>query len=158
MAEKTKLTKAGLKKLQDELETLVQETREQVKHQLAEARAQGDLSENADYDAARARQAEVEGRIKEIEDILCNYELIDESSKNASKVGLGSTVTVKYLDLDQEKTFMIVGSVETDPLHGKISNASPLGAALMNKTLGDVLDVKGPTKSYKVEIVKIEIK
>ena len=158
MAEKTKLTKAGLKKLQDELETLVQETREQVKHQLAEARAQGDLSENADYDAARARQAEVEGRIKEIEDILGNYELIDESSKNASKVGLGSTVTVKYLDLNQEKTFMIVGSVETDPLHGKISNASPLGAALMNKTLGDVLDVKGPTKSYKVEIVKIEIK
>ena len=158
MAEKTKLTKAGLKKLQDELETLVQETREQVKHQLAEARAQGDLSENADYDAARARQAEVEGRIKEIEDILGNYELIDETSKNASKVGLGSTVTVKYLDLNQEKTFMIVGSVETDPLHGKISNASPLGAALMNKTLGDVLDVKGPTKSYKVEIVKIEIK
>lgn len=158
MAEKTKLTKAGLKKLQDELETLVQETREQVKHQLAEARAQGDLSENADYDAARARQAEVEGRIKEIEDILGNYELIDESSKNASKVGLGSTVTVKYLDLNQEKTFMIVGSVETDPLHGKISNASPLGAALMNKTLGDVLDVKGPTKSYKVEITKIEIK
>ena len=158
MAEKTKLTKAGLKKLQDELDTLVQVTREQVKHQLAEARAQGDLSENADYDAARARQTEVEGRIKEIEDILGNYELIDESSKNASKVGLGSTVTVKYLDLDQEKTFMIVGSVETDPLHGKISNASPLGAALMNKTLGDVLDVKGPTKSYKVEIVKIEIK
>ena len=158
MAEKTKLTKAGLKKLQDELNTLVQDTREQVKHQLAEARAQGDLSENADYDAARARQAEVEGRIKEIEDILGNYELIDESSKNASKVGLGSTVTVKYLDLNQEKTFMIVGSVETDPLHGKISNASPLGAALMNKTLGDVLDVKGPTKSYKVEIVKIEIK
>ena len=158
MAEKTKLTKAGLKKLQDELETLVQETREQVKHQLAEARAQGDLSENADYDAARAKQAEVEGRIKEIEDILGNYELIDESSKNASKVGLGSTVTVKYLDLNQEKTFMIVGSVETDPLHGKISNASPLGAALMNKTLGDVLDVKGPTKSYKVEIIKIEIK
>ena len=158
MAEKTKLTKAGLKKLQDELNTLVQDTREQVKHQLAEARAQGDLSENADYDAARARQAEVEGRIKEIEDILGNYELIDETSKNASKVGLGSTVTVKYLDLNQEKTFMIVGSVETDPLHGKISNASPLGAALMNKTLGDVLDVKGPTKSYKVEIVKIEIK
>ena len=158
MAEKTKLTKAGLKKLQDELNTLVQDTREQVKHQLAEARAQGDLSENADYDAARAKQAEVEGRIKEIEDILGNYELIDESSKNASKVGLGSTVTVKYLDLNQEKTFMIVGSVETDPLHGKISNASPLGAALMNKTLGDVLDVKGPTKSYKVEIVKIEIK
>ena len=158
MAEKTKLTKAGLKKLQDELNTLVQDTREQVKHQLAEARAQGDLSENADYDAARAKQAEVEGRIKEIEDILGNYELIDESSKNASKVGLGSTVTVKYLDLNQEKTFMIVGSVETDPLHGKISNASPLGAALMNKTLGDVLDVKGPTKSYKVEIIKIEIK
>ena len=157
MAEKTKLTKAGLKKLQDELSTLVHETREQVKVQLAEARAQGDLSENADYDAARAKQAEVEGRIKEIEDILANYDLIEENNKNSSKVGLGSTITVKYLDLNKEDTYMIVGSVEADALHNKISNESPLGSALIGKSVGDVVEVKA-AKIFKVEIIKIEIK
>ena len=158
MAEKTKLTKAGLNKLQDELSTLVHVTREQVKQQLAEARAQGDLSENADYDAARGKQAEVEGRIKEIEDILANYDLIEENSKNSNKVGLGSTVTVRYVDLDKESTYMIVGSVEADALNNKISNESPLGAALIGNVVGKEVEVKVNNKIFKVLITKIEIK
>ena len=158
MAEKTKLTKAGLNKLQDELSTLVHVTREQVKQQLAEARAQGDLSENADYDAARGKQAEVEGRIKEIEDILANYDLIEENSKNSNKVGLGSTVTVRYVDLDKERTYMIVGSVEADALNNKISNESPLGAALIGNVVGKEVEVKVNNKIFKVLITKIEIK
>ena len=158
MAEKTKLTKAGLNKLQDELSTLVHVTREQVKQQLAEARAQGDLSENADYDAARGKQAEVEGRIKEIEDILANYDLIEENSKNSTKVGLGSTVTVRYVDLDKESTYMIVGSVEADALNNKISNESPLGAALIGNVVGKEVEVKVNNKIFKVLITKIEIK
>lgn len=155
MAEKTKLTKAGKAKLEEELRWLIEEEREKVKTQLAEARAQGDLSENADYDAARNRQAEVEGRIKEIENILANAEIIDEGSKRkTNKVSLGSTVTIKNLATNKEETFMIVGTVESDPFNGKISNACPLGEALIGAALGDIIDVKGK-KTYQVEVLKI---
>jgi len=157
MSDKTKLTKAGLKKLQDELRELIDVTREEVKKQLAEARAQGDLSENADYDAARNKQAEVEARIKQIEDILNNYELIEESGKNKNKVSLGSTVTLEFLDKGEEKTYQIVGTVEADPFNGKISNACPLGEAIVGKSVGDVVEVKS-IKSYSVKIVKFENK
>ena len=157
MADKQKLTKAGYKKLQDELKYLVGEAREEVKRQLAEARAQGDLSENADYDAARGKQAEVEGRIKEIENILANAEIIEEGKTSTKKVGLGSTVTIKFVDNGKEVSYMIVGTVESDPVNGKISNSCPLGEALVGKTVGDVVEVKA-IKTYKVEIVKIEIK
>ena len=157
MVDKIKLTKAGKEELEKELRYLIDEAREEVKRQLAEARAQGDLSENADYDAARNRQAEVEGRIKEIEDILSNSELIaDEKTqkKKGDKVALGSTVTIRFLENGKEDKFMIVGTVESDPFSNKISNASPLGEALIGKAVGDVVDVKAK-KNYKVEIVKI---
>ena len=158
MADKQKLTKAGYKKLQEELKYLVDEAREEVKRQLAEARAQGDLSENADYDAARGKQAEVEGRIKEIENILANADIIEESKASTKKVGLGSTVTIRYVDEDRkDQSFMIVGTVESDPVNGKISNSCPLGEALVGKTVGDIVEVKA-IKTYKVEILKIEIK
>ena len=157
MADKQKLTKAGYKKLQDEYKYLVDEAREEVKRQLAEARAQGDLSENADYDAARGTQAEVEGRIKEIENILANAEIIEEGKASTKKVGLGSTVTIKFVDNGKEISYMIVGTVESDPVNGKISNSCPLGEALVGKTVGDIVEVKA-IKSYKVEILKIEIK
>ena len=158
MADKQKLTKAGYKKLQDELKYLVDEAREEVKRQLAEARAQGDLSENADYDAARGKQAEVEGRIKEIENILANADIIEESKASTKKVGLGSTVTIRYVDEDRkDQSFMIVGTVESDPVNGKISNSCPLGEALVGKTVGDIVEVKA-IRTYKVEILKIEIK
>ena len=157
MADKQKLTKAGYKKLQDELKYLVDEAREEIKVQLAEARAQGDLSENADYDAARAKQAEVEGRIKEIENILANAEIIEEGKANNKKVGLGSTVTIRFLENNKEVSYMIVGTVESDPVNVKISNSCPLGEALVGKTVGDIIEVKA-IKTYKVEILKIEIK
>lgn len=158
MADKQKLTKAGYKKLQEELKYLVDVAREEVKRQLAEARAQGDLSENADYDAARGKQAEVEGRIKEIENILANADIIEESKASTKKVGLGSTVTIRYVDEDRkDQAFMIVGTVESDPVNGKISNSCPLGEALVGKTVGDIVEIKA-IKTYKVEILKIEIK
>ena len=155
MADKQKLTKAGVAKLEEELRDLIDNVREEVKRQLAEARAQGDLSENADYDAARAKQAEVEGRIKEIESILHNYELIDENNKATKRVGLGSTVTVKFVETGKEGKYMIVGTVESDPFNNKISNACPLGEALIGKVAGDIVEVKGPKNSYKVEVLKI---
>lgn len=154
MSEKTKLTKAGYKKLEEELRTLIDVTRDEVKTQLAEARAQGDLSENADYDAARAKQAEVEGRIKEIEDILNNCEIIEEGGRKGNKIALGSTVTIKYLETDVEEEYTIVGTVESDPFNGKISNSCPLGEAIVGKTVGDIIEVKAG-KTYKVQIVKI---
>ena len=157
MGEKTKLTKAGYKKLEEELRYLIDVVRDEVKVQLAEARAQGDLSENADYDAARAKQAEVEGRIKEIENIIANAEIIEEGKANTKKVGLGSTVTIRFVDNNKEVSYMIVGTVESDPVNGKISNSCPLGEALVGKTVGDIIEVKA-IKTYKVEILKIEIK
>ena len=157
MAEKIKLTKAGKEELERELRYLIDEAREEVKRQLAEARAQGDLSENADYDAARNRQAEVEGRIKEIEDILSNFELIDDekaSKRKSDKVALGSTVTIRFLETGKEAKYMIVGTVESDPFNSKISNACPLGEALIGRSVGDVVEIKAK-KNYKIEIVKL---
>ena len=156
MAEKMKITKAGKIKLEEELRNLIDVERENVKRQLAEARAQGDLSENADYDAARNRQAEVEGRIKEIEEILANADIIDDDKRkrNDNKVSLGSTVTIKFVESGKEETFMIVGTVESDPFNHKISNACALGEALIGKALGAIVEVK--TKNpYQVEILKI---
>ena len=157
MEEKQQLTKAGYKKLEEELRDLIDNVRDEVKRQLAEARAQGDLSENADYDAARNRQAEVEGRIKEIEDILSNCELIDDekaSKKKGDRVALGSTVTIRFLETGKENKYMIVGTVESDPFNNKISNACPLGEALIGRSVGDVVEVKAK-KNYKVEITKL---
>lgn len=156
MGEKTQLTKEGKKRLEEEYETLINVTRDEVKKQLEEARAQGDLSENADYDAARNRQAEVEGRIKQIENILANYVLIDEegSKKKTNKIALGSTVTIRFLNNGKEEQFMIVGTIESDPFNHKISNASPLGEALIGKTVGEIVEVKGKI-NYQVEVLKI---
>ena len=155
MAEKTKLTKEGYKKLEEELDYLIHVVSEEVKIQLAEARAQGDLSENADYDAARNKQAEVEARIKEIEYILNNCEIISDSGKNKNKISLGSTVTLLFIEKGTEDTFMLVGTVEADPFNKKISIASPLGEALIGKTTGDIVDIKS-NKPYKVQVIKFE--
>ena len=155
MAEKTKLTKEGYKKLEEELDYLIHVVSEEVKIQLAEARAQGDLSENADYDAARNKQAEVEARIKEIEYILNNCEIISDSGKNKNKISLGSTVTLLFIEKGTEDTFMLVGTVEADPFNKKISIASPLGEALIGKTTGDIVDIKS-NKPYKGQVIKFE--
>lgn len=155
MIEKQQLTREGYRKLEDELRNLIDFVREDVKRQLAEARAQGDLSENADYDAARARQAEVEGRISQIEEILANCEIIDEKkqSKGEKKVVIGSTVEIEYLSNKKHQTFTIVGTIESDPFNGKISNASPVGAALIGKKVGDIVEIKTDKLDYQIKVI-----
>jgi len=156
MNAKVQLTKEGLKKIEEEYRDLIDNQREVNKKQLSEARAQGDLSENADYDAARNRQAEIEGRIKELEAILDNYEIISEK-KDTKKIALGSTVTIFNRLIKKEQTFSIVGTIESDAANGKISNNCPLGIALIGKEVGDVVEIKA-VKVYEVEVLKIETK
>lgn len=154
--EKISLTKVGKEQLEKELSRLVNVDRPQVIVELQEARAQGDLSENADYDAARKKQAEVEGRIKEIEYILQNCIVVDEKStgfKNVVK--LGSKVTIKDESDGSVSTYDIVGSIEADPFEGKISNESPLANAILGKKVGEKVTIKVDSP-YDVEILDIK--
>lgn len=158
MADKIQLTKEGKIKLEKELRDLIDNQRPQNKQELVEARAQGDLSENADYDAARARQAEIEHRINEIEFILSNHTLIKETGKNSSKIGLGSTVKVRRLDTGVETVYSITGSTEADPFANKISNTSPLGASLIGHTKGETIVIKAKRGDYEIEVLDINVK
>lgn len=148
------LTSEGKKKLEDELRRLTTEVRPEVIEELKFARAQGDLSENADYDAARTRQAEVEAEIKKIEDMLNNCRVIDGEGEGGSVVRLGATVTIFDLALKQEFTYQIRGSVEADPFKGVISNSSPLAQAILGHAIGEEVTVQ-VKKPYAVRIVKI---
>ncbi|MBQ6488558.1 MAG: transcription elongation factor GreA [Solobacterium sp.] len=153
--EKIYVTEEGLKKLQDEYEHLVHVVREEVKAELKEARALGDLSENADYDAARDMQAQVESRILQLENMLQHYELIDTTKSGSKTVHIGSEVTLLFLDTKEEQTFRIVGSTEADPLNGKLSNETPLAQAILDKSVGSVVEV--PAKMpYEVEILNLK--
>ncbi len=151
---KTLLTKEGLSDLQKELDELINVKRPANLKAIKEARALGDLSENADYDAAKNDQAELEGRIKKIEKMLENYEIIE--NKSSDKVGLGSTVEIKYVDDDETDEYKIVGSQEADPFMSKISNESPIAKALLNRKVGDIVDVESPNGLYKIEITGIK--
>ena len=157
MVNKIELTKEGEEKLQKEYRHLIDIDRPEVIEQLTVARAQGDLSENADYDAARNRQAEIEARIKEIENILANAKIIDGASKSGKVVSLGSVVEVKDLSDNTVSTYTIVGTVEANPIKGLISNVSPLGHAIVGKRVGDECVVR-VAQEYKVLILKIESK
>ncbi len=149
-----KLTKQGFKDLQEELERLKDVDRKRNLESLKDARAQGDLSENADYDAAREEQARIEERVKEIEIILKNYEIIKEdTSKN---VNIGKTVIIKVDDLP-EQTYTIVGSLEANPLKGKISNESPIGKGIIGTKKGQTVNIKTETKKeVKVKIIDVK--
>lgn len=148
------LTEEGLKNLKSELERLKDVDRLRNLEALKDARAQGDLSENADYDSAREEQARIEARIKEIESILKNYEIIrEDKSKNVS---IGKTVVIKIDDLE-ENTFTIVGSIEANPLEHKISNESPIGKGIIGSRKGNVLKIKTETgKEVKVKIIDVK--
>ena len=152
------LTKEGLEELKNELDDLINVKRPANIQAIKEARALGDLSENADYDSARDEQAQLEGRIKKIEQMLENYVIIEEVSKD--KVGLGSTVVIKYMDEDddddEEDEYKIVGSQEADPFASKISNESPIAKALLNRKVGDIVTVESPNASYQVQITEIK--
>ena len=147
------LTQQGLDEIKKELDELINVKRPENIQAIKEARALGDLSENADYDAARNEQAVLEGRIKKLEKMLENYEIIDDSKKD--KVSLGCTVCIKYIDDDETDEYKIVGSQEADPFQSKISNESPIAKALLNKKVGDIVDVESPNGVYQIEITGI---
>jgi len=150
------LTEEGLIELKEELDELINVKRPENIQAIKDARALGDLSENADYDSAKNEQAEIEGRIKRIEKMLENVEIIEKTA-NSDVVGLGSTVTIKYCDDDDEvDEYKIVGSQEADPFMSKISNESPIAKAIMNKRVGDIVDVESPNGVYKIEITEIK--
>ena len=148
------VTEEGLKKLQDEYHDLVHVEREKVKDELKEARSLGDLSENADYDAARDKQAHVEARIMELEEMLKNYEII-KATGGSKVVHIGSTVKVQFQDTMEEATYKIVGSTEADPKEGKISNDSPLAKAILERKAGQTAEVS-VKKPYKVMIISVK--
>jgi len=147
------LTAEGFLELEAELNKLKNETRNEIIEAIKEARALGDLSENGDYDAARDEQAKVEARIKELEYMLENAKIIEKASGDT--VTVGTTVTIEYVDDEDEEVYQIVGSLEADPFENKISNESPIGKAIMNKKVGDIISVESPTGSYEIKIVSI---
>ena len=150
---KTLLTQQGYEELKQELDMLITVKRPENIKAIKEATALGDLSENADYDAARNEQAELEGRIQELEKLLENVEIIKNNSKG--EVGIGSTVKIKYVDDDEEEEYQIVGSQEADPFSFKISNESPIAKAIWGHKVGELVDVESPNGVYKIEITSI---
>ena len=137
---------------------MLHEVRQDVIRELQEARAQGDLSENADYDAARERQARVEARIRDLESMIANAQIIDDKDSKKSKktVKLGSTVRILDMESNTEEVYTIVGSVEADPLNGKLSNLTPLAIALLDSKVGDTPTVTQIEEPYKVKILEIK--
>ncbi len=147
------LTEDGLNEMKKELEFLKLEKRPEVIAALKDARALGDLSENAEYDAARTEQAQVEGRIVELERMIENAVVIKDVKTD--KVSIGTKVTLKYIDDDETEVYTIVGSKEADPFENKISNESPIANAIMGLSVGTVVTVDSPNGKYDVEIVAI---
>ena len=157
MAGKNILTLSGLKELEEELQHLKVVKRKEVADKIKEARAQGDLSENAEYDAAKDEQSDMEKRIEEIEKILKNAEVIDEGEVDLNKVSIGCTVTLKDLDFDEEVTYKIVGSTEANILKGKISNECPVGIALIGSAIGDTVEVEGVDEKSHYKVLAISM-
>ena len=153
---KTLLTEQGYIDLKQELDNLINVNRPENIKAIKDARVLGDLSENAEYDAARNEQAEIEGRIQQLEKLLEHVEIISEDAKSNGKVNIGNTVAIKYVDdPDDIEEYKIVGSQEADPFAYKISNESPIARALMNRKVGDIVDVESPNGVYQIEITAI---
>lgn len=148
------LTKEGFLELEEELNYLKLNKRPEVIKSLKEARALGDLSENADYSAAREEQSQVEGRIRELEYKLGHASIIDDVAKKGI-VSVGTTATVEYMEDEAIEEYRIVGSLEVDPFNNKISNESPIGKAIIGKKVGEIVEVASPKGSYQVRIVKV---
>ena len=153
---KTILTYAGLKKLEEELENLKVVKRKEVAGKIKEAREQGDLSENAEYDAAKDEQRDIEARIEELEKILKNAEVVVEDEVDLDKISIGCTVTVYDNEFEEEMKFKIVGSTEANSLEGKISNESPVGKALIGRKVDDVVEVETQAGVMEYKVLKIE--
>ena len=156
-AKKNLLTREGLKKNEDELHDLKVNKRKEVAQKIKEAREQGDLSENAEYDAAKDEQRDIEARIEELEKILKNVEVVDmeEETNDLEKVSFGLTVKVQDNEFGDEMEFKIVGATEANSLKGKISNESPLGKALIGAKKGDVVTIEAPAGEISYTILDI---
>ena len=155
MDKKNILTYEGLKKLEDELENLKVVRRKEVSQKIKEAREQGDLSENAEYDAAKDEQRDIGARIEELEKILKNAEVVVEEEADLDKVSIGCSVKILDCEFDEELEYKIVGSTEANSLKGKISNESPVGKALLGKQVGDTVTVETPAGEFSYKVLSI---
>ncbi len=157
MAETKKniMTFAGLRALEDELFDLKVYKRKEVAQKIKEAREQGDLSENAEYDAAKDEQRDIEARIEELENLLKNVEVVGQDEVDADTVGIGSRVKLYDVEMDEEVEYTIVGSTEADTLNGKISNESPVGAALIGSKVGETIVVETISGDLEFKILEI---
>lgn len=147
------LTEEGLEEIKKELDVLKLEKRPEIIAALKDARAQGDLSENAEYDAARNNQAEIEARIRELEYMVEKAIVISEVNKDV--VSIGTKVTIEYVEDKEQEEYMVVGSKEADPFSNKISNESPIAKAIMGSKVGSIVSVESPNGTYDVKIVSI---
>ena len=149
------LTEEGLKALEEELQDLKVNRRKEVAQKIKEAREQGDLSENAEYDAAKEEQRDIELRIEEIDKILKNAELVVDDDIDSSVINIGCTVKIKDLEFKEDMEYKIVGSTEANSLKGKISNESPVGKALIGAKKGQTVEVEAPSGILKYKILEI---
>jgi transcription elongation factor GreA len=156
--EKIPMTAAGFKGLEEELNQLKNVDRHGIIAAIAEARAHGDLSENAEYHAAKEKQSFIEGRVMELEDQIGRADVIDISKLSGTSVKFGATVTLADEDTDEERKYQIVGDVESDAKRGRISISSPIARALIGKSKGDTVEVTAPGGARSYEIVKVEFK
>jgi len=152
---KVVLTYEGIRELEEELKVLKVTKRKEIAQKIKEARSQGDLSENAEYDAAKDEQARAEARIVVIEKMLRNAEVIDEEELDRDSIMLGSKVTVLDMEFDESLTYTIVGTAETNPSKNRISNESPVGAALLGRKAGDVVEIDAPAGVIKFKVLEI---
>lgn len=152
----TFLTKEGHKKLQEELDHLIQEKREEIAMRLHEAMEGGDLIDNAEYEAAKREQAFTEGRIKELQYLLATARVIDDKARSTDCVEIGSKVTLREVGFDENEVYRIVGPAEANPSQGYISNESPIGKAVLGRQAGDIVKVNAPEGAYEVEVLKVE--
>ena len=149
------MTREGLKRYEDELHELKVVRRKEVAQKIKEAREQGDLSENAEYDAAKDEQRDIEARIEELEKILKNVEVVDEEDVTADRVMIGSSVRIYDVEFDEELSYKIVGSTEANSIKGKISNESPVGKALMGAVVGENVTVHTPAGESVFRVLEI---
>ena len=149
------LTYEGLKKLEDELQDLKVVRRKEIAEKIKEAREQGDLSENAEYDAAKDEQRDIEARIEQIEKILKNAEVVLKEEIDLDKINIGCNVRVLDLEYNEEEEYKLVGSSEASSLQNKISNESPIGRALIGARIGDVVTVEAPAGEIKYKVLSI---
>ncbi len=155
MANAKTVSRAGYEKLVEEREYLVTVKRKEVAQKLKEARSFGDLSENAEYDEAKNEQAILESKINELELLIANAIVVEDDEISTDEIGVGSKIKIKDLEFDEVETLQIVGSTESDPDNGKISDESPIGKAALRKKVGDVFEVEAPAGLLKFEVLEI---